>query len=102
MKEDYVIVQVVVENLLKITYWQVAPYEHVFTPHQDRPEPRATVQRRMTQWSQRKGGDKQYILPKEQKIAVGMKLQVWEQVREQVRKLAHASDPQLLSLNRSG
>ena len=40
------------------------------------------VQRRKTQWSQMKREDHKYLLP----IAVGINLQVWEQVR----KLAHA------------
>jgi hypothetical protein len=56
----------------------------------------------MTEWSQMKGEELQYLLPKEEEIAVGIKLQVWEQVMEQVRNLAHASDPQLLSLKRTG
>ena len=42
------------------------------------------------------------MFPKEEEIAVIIKLQVWEQVREQVRKLAHAPDPQLISLKRTG
>jgi hypothetical protein len=69
-------------KLTKITFWQVAAYEQVSTAHRDRPEPRAAAQRRMTQWSQRKREDLTYLLP----IAVGINLQVWEQVR----KLAHA------------
>jgi hypothetical protein len=56
----------------------------------------------MTQWSQRKGKDLHCILPKEEEIAVGIKLQVWEQVRDQVRKLAHAPDAQLLLIKRTG
>jgi 16S rRNA U516 pseudouridylate synthase RsuA-like enzyme len=52
----------------------------------------------MTYWSQRKGEDLHYLLPKEEEIVVEIK----SQVREQVRKLAHALDPQLLSLKRIG
>ena len=80
------------------TNWELAAYEQVFTAHRDRPEQRAAVQRLLSQWSQRKFEDLQYLLPNEEEIAVGIKLQVWEQVR----KLAHASDSQLLSLKRTG
>ena len=71
------ILQVVVENLLKITYWQDVAYEHVFTAHRER---RAAVHCRMTQWSQRKGEELKYLLPKEEEIAVGVK----EHLREHV------------------
>ena len=81
-------------KLTKITKWELAADVKVFNAHWDRPEQRAAVQCRRTQWSQMKGEDLPYLLP----IAVGIKLQVWEQVR----KLAHASDPQLLSLKRTG
>jgi hypothetical protein len=55
----------------------------------------------MTQWSERKGEDLRYLLPNEEEIAVGIK----EQVREQVRELAHMqaglTDPQMISLKRT-
>ncbi len=39
---------------------------------------------------------------KERRNCGGDKLRVWQQLREQVRKLAHAPDPQLISLKRTG
>ena len=85
-------------KLTKITNWELAAYEQVFTAHRGRPEQRAVVQRLMSQWSQRKVEDLQYLIPNEEEIAVGIQLHMWEQVR----KLAHASDPQLISLKRTG
>jgi hypothetical protein len=70
-----VILQVVIKNLLKITYWQAAMYEQVFIAHRER---RTMVQRLMTQWSQRKGTELQYLLPKEEDIAMGVKGQLRE------------------------
>ncbi len=60
------ILQLVVENLLKITNWQAVPYEQVFTAHRDRPELGAALQLRMTQWSQRKRDDLENLFPKEE------------------------------------
>ena len=66
----FVILQMVVENLPKITYWQVGAYKRAFIAHRER---RAPVQRRMTQWSQRNGEELKYLRPKEEEIAVGVK-----------------------------
>ena len=82
------------------TNWELAAYEQVFTAHRDRPEQRTAAQRRMTQWSQRKGADLQYLLPKGEKIAVGIKEQVLEQVRDDA--LRQAGQDLLLSLKRTG
>ena len=94
----FVILQVAVENLLKITYWQAADYEHVFIAHRER---RAAVQRRVTQWSQRKGEELKYLLPKGEEIAVGVKEKLREHVREHAL-LQAGPDPQLLSLKPIG
>ena len=82
-------------KLTKFTNWELATYEQALTAHRDRPGLIRVAQlRRLTQRSHRKGEQLQYILPKEEKVAVGVK----EKVRKQVREQVQSDMPQLLQL----
>ena len=55
--------------------------------HRDRPlQGVAALQRRVTQWSHRKGEDRQYLFQRVENIVVGIKEEVREHVREHVRE----------------